>query len=83
MQKKSKITWSLEALYCFENYVDWYSEQSAPSVVTNFIAHIEYSLELISQNPHIARMVDELPEVREYVVQKYPFLISYFIKDEK
>jgi len=26
-------------------------------------------------------MIDEIPELREYVVQQFPFLISYWIKD--
>jgi plasmid stabilization system protein ParE len=83
MQKKSKISWSLESLNSFENYVDWYLGQTnSPQLATHFINHITDCLELIEENPYLARRVDELPEVREYVVQKYPFLISYFIQSE-
>lgn len=35
------------------------------------------------ENNYIARMVDEMPELLEYVIQQYPFLISYWIKNNK
>lgn len=76
-----KITWTLEALNDFEDYIDWYL-QSANEVITGkFIETVEKALDSIKENNYIARMVDEIPELREYVIQEFPFLISYWIKD--
>jgi plasmid stabilization system protein ParE len=76
-----KISWTLEALNDFEDYIDWYL-QSANEVITGkFIETVEKALDSIKENNYIARMVDEIPELREYVIQEFPFLISYWIKD--
>lgn len=77
-----KITWALEALNDFEDYIDWYLENSSELVTSNFIEIIENSLNNIRENNYIARMADEIPELREYVVPQFPFLISYWIKDK-
>ncbi len=76
-----KISWTLEALNDFEDYIDWYL-QSANEVITGkFIETVEKALDSIKENNYIARMVEEIPELREYVIQEFPFLISYWIKD--
>jgi plasmid stabilization system protein ParE len=83
MSQKSNITWTLEALQDFEDYKDWYLENSNVSVTNSFIETIEAAIDLISKNNHIARMVNEIPDLREYVVGVFPFLISYWIKNNK
>jgi plasmid stabilization system protein ParE len=77
-----KITWVLEALNDFEDYVDWYLKNANEVIAGDFIEVIKNALDSIKGNNYIARMVDEIPELREYVVQQFPFLISYWIKDK-
>lgn len=72
-----KITWSVEALNDLEDYIDWYLQND-----NEFIQVIEDAIETIRNNNYITRMVDEIPELREYVVQKFPYIISYWIKDQ-
>lgn len=76
-----KITWTLEALNDFEDYIDWYLENTNQTIAANFITSIENALTNIIENNYISRMVNEIPELREYIVQQFPFLISYWIKD--
>lgn len=76
-----KITWALEALNDFEDYIDWYLQNANEVIANNFIEVVESALNSIKDNNYIARMVDEIPELREYIVQQFPFLISYWIKD--
>lgn len=76
-----KITWTLEALNDFEDYIDWYLTHANADVAESFVSIIEHSLTKITENNYIARMADEIPQLREYVVQKFPFLISYWVKD--
>lgn len=76
-----KITWTLEALHDFEDYIDWYLTNANSVVATEFVETIERSINSIKDNNYIARMVNEIPELREYVVQKFPYLISYWIKN--
>lgn len=77
-----KITWSVEALNDLEDYIDWYLQNANEAVTTEFIQVVEDAIETIRNNNYIARMVDEIPELREYVVQKFPYIISYWIKDQ-
>ncbi len=77
-----KITWSVEALNDLEDYIDWYLQNANEAVATEFIQVVEDAVETIRNNNYIARMVDEIPELREYVVQKFPYIISYWIKDQ-
>ncbi len=77
-----KITWALEALNDFEDYVDWYLQNTNEVVAGNFIETIENALTSIKANNYIARMTEEIPELREYVVQNFPYLISYWIKNK-
>lgn len=76
-----KITWTYEALRDFEDYIDWYLKEANESTASRLIEAVEQALESIKANNYIARMVDEIPELREYVIQQFPFLISYWIKD--
>lgn len=76
-----KITWALEALNDFEDYIDWYLQNANEVIVNNFIEVVERALNSIKDNNYIARMVDEIPELREYIVQQFPFLISYWVKE--
>jgi plasmid stabilization system protein ParE len=58
-----KISWTLEALNDFEDYIDWYL-QSANEVITGkFIETVEKALDSIKENNYIARMVDEIVKV--------------------
>jgi plasmid stabilization system protein ParE len=77
-----KITWSVEVLNDLEDYIDWYLQNANEVIATEFIQVIEDAIETIKNNNYIARMVDEIPELREYVVQKFPYIISYWIKDQ-
>lgn len=76
-----KITWTLEALNDFEDYIDWYLQSTNEIITGKFIETVEKALDSIKENNYIARMVEEIPELREYVIQEFPFLISYWIKD--
>ena len=82
MPQKSHISWSTEALNDFEDYIDWYLQNASIEVANEFIEVIERSINKITLNNYISRMADEIPDLRECVVQKFPFLISYWIKDE-
>ncbi|WP_440617359.1 type II toxin-antitoxin system RelE/ParE family toxin [Cysteiniphilum sp. 6C5] len=77
-----KINWSLEALNDFEDYVDWYLKYADEVVAMRFMDSIESALKYISLNQHASRMVGEIPELREYIVYDFPFLISYWIKNQ-
>ncbi|MCC2624405.1 MAG: hypothetical protein K0R14_278 [Burkholderiales bacterium] len=83
MPKKSSVTWALDALRDFEDYKDWYLENASLSVTNSFIETVESAINLIKENNYIARMVDEIPELREYVIGAFPFIISYWIKNNK
>ncbi len=76
-----KIIWALEALNNFEVYIDWYLQNANEVIAGDFIEAIKNALHSIRDDNYIARMVDEIPELREYVVQQIPFLISYWVKD--
>lgn len=77
-----QINWTLEALNDFEFYIDWYIKEVGPDVASNFIEAIDEVIDNIKSNKYIARMVDDIPELREYVVQQFPYLVSYWVKDE-
>ena len=77
-----KITWSVEALNDLEDYIDWYLQNANEVITTEFIQVLEDVIETIRNNNYITRMVDEIPELREYEVQKFPYIISYWIKDQ-
>ncbi len=81
MSQKSHIKWSIEALHDFEDYIDWYLQNASVDVAQDFVEVINDGLDTIAENNYISRMVDEIPELREYIVQRYPFIISYWIKD--
>ena len=66
----------------FEDYIDWYLKNASFKVANEFVENIKNCLVLIANNHYIARMVDEIPELREYAVQRFPFLISYLIKNK-
>lgn len=76
-----KITWTLEALRDFEGYIDWHLKEANEIIASKFTEAVEDALNSIKDNNYIARMVEEIPELREYVIQKVPFLISYWVKD--
>ena len=77
-----QINWTLEALNDFEFYIDWYIKEAGVDVASNFIDVIDEIIGNITANKYIARMVDDIPELREYVVQQFPYLVSYWVKDE-
>src|SRR3990167_1068450 len=81
MSQKSHIKWSIEALHDFEDYIDWYLQNASVDVAQDFVEVINDGLDTIAENNYISRMVDEIPELREYIVQRYSFIISYWIKD--
>ena len=83
MQKKSRIIWMIEALHDFEDYIDWYLINAGVVVAERFVTAIEHAIDVIAENNFITRMVDEIPELRECVVQNFPFLISYWVKNDK
>lgn len=70
-----------KALNDFEDYIDWYLQNANEAIAVDFVQTIEDAIGIIKSNNYIARMVEEIPELREYVVQKFPYLISYYIKD--
>ena len=76
-----KIAWTIEALNDFEDYIDWYLQSANEVIAANFIETVENALKTIQNNNYIARMIDEVPELREYVVHGFPYLISYWIKN--
>lgn len=76
-----KITWTLEALRDFEDYIDWYLKEANEIIAGKFTEAVEDALNSIKDNNYIARMVEEIPELRKYVIQKFPFIISYWVKD--
>jgi plasmid stabilization system protein ParE len=78
--QKCQIEWSLEALNDFEYYIDWYLQNANIAIASEFVQIIEDVVKKIETNNYIARMANEMPELREYVVQKFPYLISYWIK---
>ncbi len=77
------IKWTPKALKLFSNYIDWYNRVAGLEVSEKFVSCVKDCELKILNNPYIAREIDEIKEVREYVVQKYPFLISYYIDNEK
>ena len=77
-----QINWTLEALADFEFYIDWYIKEAGIDVASNFIDVIDDIIDNIKANKYIARMVDDIPELREYVVQQFPYVVSYWVKDE-
>ncbi len=77
-----KITWTLEALNDFEDSIDWYIQNANEVIAGNFIDVVTAALDTIRDNNYIARMANEIPELREYIIQQLPFVISYWIKDQ-
>ncbi|MDR0484011.1 MAG: type II toxin-antitoxin system RelE/ParE family toxin [Alphaproteobacteria bacterium] len=78
----NKVIWYPKASNKYENYVYWYVEQGGISVAKDFKEHITTCINLIANNPYMAKQVEGKPELREYVVRKYPFLISYYVKED-
>ena len=76
------LKWSINAINNVEYYYDWYLYNSNKNVADKFLNTIENAVSTIKSNPYIARQSLEKPRLRKYVVRKYPFLISYTIKDE-
>ena len=77
-----QINWTLEALNDFEFYIDWYIKEAGVDVASNFIDVIDEIIDNIKSNKYIARIVDDIPELREYVIQQFPYLVSYWVKNE-
>ena len=77
-----QVVWSNRANISFNKYVLWYSNNANIQVAQDFITHIKQCENSICVNPYIARTSPEITTLREYVVQKYPFLISYKIDTE-
>jgi plasmid stabilization system protein ParE len=75
-----QVEWSIEALNDFEDYIDWYLDNASVVIASEFVQIVEDSITKIKTNNYIARMANEIPELREYVVQKFPYIISYWIK---
>jgi plasmid stabilization system protein ParE len=75
-----QIEWSIEALHDFEDYIDWYLQNANEVIAAEFVSIVEEAITHIRDNNYIARIADEIPELREYVVQRFPYLISYWIK---
>lgn len=78
--QKCQVEWSLEALNDFDYYIDWYLQNANVTIAAEFVQTIEDVINNIKMNNYIARMVNEIPELREYVVPKFPYLISYWLK---
>ena len=78
-----KIKWTPKALKLFNSYIDWYERVASLEVASKFSICIKECEQNILNNPYMARQIDEIEELREYVVQKYPFLISYYINNDK
>lgn len=76
-----QIKWVAEAIIDFEKHLDWYIKNT--SVASKFRDSIVDSLESIKNNPYIARRLKEIYEIREFVVQKYPYLITYVVDEEQ
>ncbi len=77
-----KIEWSEEAFEDFQYYINWYTQNRGISISNSFESTILLSLETLRNNPYIARPSFEILDLIEYIIQKYPFLISYYIKNE-
>jgi hypothetical protein len=72
-----KIKWADNALESLEYHTKWYHNMGGLSLSDSFLKYIDNSLEILLANPYIARPSLEVLDLREYVMQKYPFLISY------
>ena len=73
---------SQESFEDFQYYIQWYKKQGGSNASNPFESIILLSIEIIKNNPYIARASFEVTELREYVLKKYPFVISYYIKNE-
>ena len=77
-----KVIWSKRAISQYGGSVRRYGKQGGASLANNFEQHIAACLSIVSRNPYMARQVEGKPKLREYVVQKYPFIISYQIQED-
>lgn len=66
----------------FEDSIDWYIENANEIIAGDFIEVVTAALDTIRDNNYIARMANEIPDLREYIIQQFPFIISYWIKDQ-
>ncbi|MDR2007638.1 MAG: type II toxin-antitoxin system RelE/ParE family toxin [Alphaproteobacteria bacterium] len=77
-----KVIWSKRAIAQYGGSVRWYGKQGGVSLANNFEQHIGSCLSILARNPYMARQVEGKPKLREYVVQKYPFIISYYVEND-
>jgi len=77
-----KVIWTREALEKLTDIEEFISRDS-PFRAENFINYLIEQSELLSKNPQIGRMVQEIlnPDIRELIVKKYR--IVYRIKKAK
>ena len=75
------IEWSPQALIQLDICVDFYIVHSGIKVANAFSNNILDCLKIIAINPYIARKSFHIPDLREYIVKKYPFIISFYINE--
>ncbi|MDR2007390.1 MAG: type II toxin-antitoxin system RelE/ParE family toxin [Alphaproteobacteria bacterium] len=79
-----EVVWSDRAIEDLRSADDWYMTNAGAVVRDKFRENIDTCINFISLNPQAARQVFEVKtyELREYVMQKYPYIIAYMVKLE-
>ncbi|MCL2566870.1 MAG: type II toxin-antitoxin system RelE/ParE family toxin [Alphaproteobacteria bacterium] len=78
-----QIIWTKEALADLDYHITWYLTHASIEVSQKFSKKIEESLINIQNNPYGARTSLYFSELREYVLHKYPYIISYYVNDSE
>jgi toxin ParE1/3/4 len=65
-----------EALFEYAEATDYYLRMASLRVAEGFIGSVEAAIAAIVEAPERWRIVEE-PEIRRYVLSRYPFVIYY------
>ncbi|WP_153445848.1 type II toxin-antitoxin system RelE/ParE family toxin [Vibrio algicola] len=74
-----QVKWLKNALLNLEHYADYLNEHN-PQAARHFVKEIHDLTELLKDNPSMGR-AGRIFGTRELILQKFPYLIPYRVKD--
>ena len=74
-----RVKWLRQALRNFDEEAEYLAREN-PSVARYMVRTVRTSVELLSQQPGLGRP-GRLPGTRELVIQRYPFVVPYRVRE--
>lgn len=72
----AKLRFHTEALFEYAEATRFYLREASPRIASRFVDALEAAISSITAAPAQWRIVDD-PEVRRYVLSRFPFVIYY------